>query len=119
MGGDDYKRSSEIFTNDHWRNWYSRSTYEEFIQNKHFASGLLRRTERLLVDANRNELISKVVQFEKVNESALSVGGATLADFKIWLIIGGNVCTNQSDQDFNVLDAQNGKKLFSLGRGEK
>ena len=117
--GNDYIKPIERLSNNNWRIWYSKSVYGETISQPEYSGGLLRRNEERLVDARSGDILSRVVQFEKINESALSVGNATVRDFKIWLVIGGNICVSPSGQSYNVLDAQNGKKLIRLGQGEK
>lgn len=115
--GNDYIKPIERFSDNHWRVWYSESVYGETINQPGYMGGLLRRNEKRLVDARSGDMLSRVVQFEKINESALSIGNATVRDFKIWLIVGGNICVSPSGQSYNVLDAQNGKKLIRLGQG--
>lgn len=117
--GDDYIRPIDRISDNHWRTWYSKSIYGETISQPKYSGGLLGRTEKRLIDARSGNVLSRAVQFKKINESALAVGNSNLTDFKIWLAVGGNVCLSRSGQDFNVLDAQNSKKLFSLGRGIK
>lgn len=116
--GDDYIKPIERISDNHWRVWYSESVYGETISQPEYSGGLLRRIEKRLVDARSGDMISRAVQFEKINESALSVGNATVRDFKIWLAIGGNICVNPAGQSYNVLDAKNGKRLIRLGQGE-
>lgn len=117
--GDDYIKPIERLSDNNWQIWYSKSVYGETINQPEYSGGLLRRNEKRLVDARSGDMLSRAVQFEKINESALSVGNATVRDFKIWLAIGGNICVNPSGQGYNVLDAQNGKKLIRLGQGER
>ncbi|SDI42552.1 hypothetical protein SAMN05216588_116132 [Pseudomonas flavescens] len=117
LWGDDYIRPIERFSDQRQRIWYSELVYGETIKQARYSGGLLRRTERLLVDARSGDELSRAVQFEKINESAFSLGHATVRDFKIWLVIGGNDCVDESGQNYFVLDARNGKELIKLGRG--
>lgn len=115
--GDDYIRPVERISDKQWRIWYSELIYGETISHPEYVGGLLRRFEKRMVDARSDDVLSRVVQFEKINESALSVGNPTAKDFKIWLAFGGNICVDASGENFRVLDAQNGKKLIRLGQG--
>lgn len=117
--GDEYIKPIERLSDNHWRIWYSKSVYGETINQPEYSGGLIRRNEKRLIDARTGAMLSRAVQFEKINESALSVGNATATDFKIWLAFGGNTCVSHSGNDFRVLDAQNGKKLIRLGQGER
>ena len=117
--GDDYIKPIERLSDNHWRTWYSEFVYKETIRWPAYAHGLLRGVERRLVDARSGDVLSRVIQFEKINESALSVGNATARDFKIWLVVGGNICVSPSGKNYRVIDAQNDKKLINLGQGEK
>lgn len=119
MWGDDYIRPIERISDRHRRIWYSKLIHGDTISQPRYGGGMLRRTERLLIDARSGDTLSRAVQFEKINESALSLGHATVRDFKIWLAIGGNSCVDQSGQNYFVLDARNGKELIKLGRGVK
>ena len=116
--GDDFIKPIDRLSANHWRIWYSSVIYGETIHQPKYAGGLLKRTEKTMIDSRNNNVLSRVVQFQKINESALSVGNATIRDFKLWLTIGGNECMSPTGQNYKVLDAKNGKLLFSLGRGE-
>lgn len=114
--GDDYGWKLERISNEQWRTWYSNRVYAESIRHPNFAHGL-RKYEQSLVDSKSGHLLARVVQFEKINESALSVGNATATDYKIWLAIGGNSCVNEDGDDYQLMLARNFRNLIKLGQG--
>ncbi|WP_139271089.1 hypothetical protein [Atopomonas hussainii] len=116
--GDDFMVRVESISADSWRVWYSDAIYRETVQQSDYAGGLLKRTEGVLIDSRNKSVLSRVVQFQKINESAVSLGSARIRDFKIWLAVGGNDCISPSGHNYKALDFQNLKYLFSLGRGD-
>ncbi len=115
--GDDYGWPIESLSNDHWRTWYSSRIYADSLRQPDFAHGL-RKYEQSLVDSKTGMSLARVVQFEKINESALSVGNATFTDFKVWLAIGGNSCVNQKGNNYQLDFAKNFRALINFGQGE-
>ncbi|OEC32598.1 hypothetical protein SAMN05216600_1354 [Pseudomonas cuatrocienegasensis] len=114
--GNDYGWPVERLSNDHWKTWYSSKIYSETLRQPKFLHGL-RKNEQSLVDSNTGMLLARVVQFEKINESALSVGNAAFTDFKVWLAIGGNSCINPNGKDYQLGFAENFRMLIKLGQG--
>ena len=115
--GDDYGWPIESLSSDHWSTWYSSRVYAESLRQPNFAHGL-RKYEQSLVDSNTGTPLARVVQFEKINENALSVGNATFTDFKVWLAIGGNFCVNQELNNHQLGFAKIVRVLIKLGQGE-
>lgn len=113
-----YKKRFESFSEGHWRDWYSNFIYKETLKQPKYAAGMLIRVEMRLVDARNGDVLSKVVQFKKINESGMSLGTADVKDYKPWLALGGNYCTDVSGHDYRALDLENDKKLIQIGEGE-
>ncbi len=113
----DWSIPTEIVNSQINRYWLGPHIYVEVKRQPDFLY-LLRREEQQLVDSRSKKIIARVIQFNKINESAMSVGGGNLTDFKFWLALNGNVCLAPDGVDYNIRFKKYSDKLMALGQGE-
>lgn len=74
------------------KTWLNPQFYVERTYERSFSHGITR-TENRLVVKDTEEVLIKSVQFKR-GESNLSLGASSVDDYKLWLALGDNECSD-------------------------
>ena len=116
--GGAFKKPSETINENTRRYWSSDRVFMDVTQTRDhgFSIG---RSERVLIDKLKGDVLARAIEFYRGNPSALALGANSLSDYKIWLSLGRRNCGPGNTPDgFLDLSSRNRYTLEQLGKGE-